>query len=99
VPQKKRDGLIRGELWIDSVTGVAVVPSGPLVKASSPVIRRIELVRDTKLVDCHASARSTRVAIETQRSGRGYLTITEFRPFAAGEGAVSKAQAGAPAGQ
>jgi len=45
-------------------------------------------------VDGHASARITRMAIETQRSGRGYLTITEFRPSAAGEGEISEAQAG-----
>ena len=99
VPKKKREGLIRGELWIDSATGVAVLQSGRLVKTASPAIRRIELVRDTKLVDGHATARITRVAIETRRSGRGYLTITEFRPFAADEGAVSEAQAGLVAGQ
>jgi len=71
------------------VAGVAVLQSGPLVKASSPIIRRIELVRDTKLVGGHASVRITRVAIERQLSGRGYLTITEFRPLAAAEGEVS----------
>ena len=48
VPKRKRDGLIRGELWIDSVTGVGVLQSGRLVKTSSAVIRQIELVRDTK---------------------------------------------------
>ena len=99
VPKRKRDGLIRGELWIDSVTGVAVLQSGRLVKTSSAGIRRVELVRATKLVDGHASARITRVAIETQRSGRGYLTITEFRPHAADEGEVSEAQAGLVADQ
>jgi len=99
VPRKKRDGLIRGELWIDSVTGVAVLQSGRLVKSDSPVIRRIELVRNTKLVDGHATVRITHVAIETRRSGRGYLTITEFRPVAAGEGKASDAQAGAVAAQ
>ena len=93
VPKKRRDGLIRGELWIDSATGVEVLQSGRLVKTSSPVLRRVELVRDTKLVDGHAIARITRVAIETQRSGRGYLTITEFRPFAPDEGEVSDSEA------
>jgi len=99
VPKKTSDGLVRGELWIDSVTGVAVLQSGRLVKTSSSVIRRIELVRDTKLVGGHASVRITRVAIERQLSGRGYLTITEFRPFAADEGELSEAQVGAVAGQ
>ena len=99
VPKKKRYGLIRGELWLDSVTGVVALQSGHLVKTSSPVIRRIELVRDTKLVGGQASVRFTRVAIERQLSGRGHLTITEFRPLAADEAEVSEAQAGAVAGQ
>jgi len=104
VPKKKHDGLIRGELWIDSITGVAVLQAGRLVKTSSPVIRRIELVRDTKLVQGHACARITRVAIETRRSGRGYLTMTEYSPApgdggdAAGAGAPG-VQAGAVVGQ
>jgi hypothetical protein len=91
-PKMKRDGLIRGELWIDSLTGVAVLQSGRLVKTSSPAIRKMELVRDTKLVGGRASHRITRVAIETLRSGRGYLTITEFRMFAADESEFSEAQ-------
>lgn len=86
VPKKKHDGLIRGELWIDSITGVAVLQAGRLVKTSSPVIRRIELVRDSKLVEGHACARITRVAIETRRPGRGYLTMVEFSPALADEG-------------
>jgi hypothetical protein len=38
----------------------------------------MEIVRDTKLEDGSPSSRITRVAVETRRSGRGYLTITEF---------------------
>ena len=78
VPKKKRQGQIRGEIWIDSATGVALVQAGYFVKTSSSGIRRMEIVRDTKLEDGLPSSRITRVAVETRRSGRGYLTITEF---------------------
>lgn len=84
-PKNKRQGLIKGQLWIDSVTGVAVMQAGYFVKASSPVIRRIEIVRDTQLLDGHPSVRITRLRLETRRAGRGYLTITEFPPAAAAE--------------
>jgi hypothetical protein len=82
VPKKRREGLIRGEIWIDSTTGVAVVQAGYFVKTFSTGIRRMEMVRDTKLRDGSPSSRITRVAVETHRGGRGYLTITEFPPEA-----------------
>ena len=34
-PRKRRAGLIRGELWIDSVTGAPVLVTGQFVKSSS----------------------------------------------------------------
>jgi hypothetical protein len=82
VPKKKQAGLMRGELWLDSETGLAVMQAGYFVKASTADIRRMEFVRDTKLQDGSPCSRITRVAIETRRSGRGYLTITEFSPAA-----------------
>ena len=83
VPKKKREGLMRGELWLDAETGLAVMQAGYFVRTSSIGIRRIEMVRDTKLRDGSPCSRITRVAIETRRAGRGYLTITEFPPAAA----------------
>ena len=77
MPKKKRDGLIRGQLWIDSVTGAAVLQAGRLVKTPSAFIGQIEVVRDTKLRDGYPCVRITHVAIETPRAGRGELTITE----------------------
>lgn len=77
-PKKKREGLIRGELWLDSETGIAILQAGHFVKTSSSGIRRIEMIRDTKLRDGSPYSRITRIAVETRHSGRGYLTITEF---------------------
>lgn len=80
VPKKKRAGLIRGEVWLDSETGLPILQAGHFVKADSAEVRRIEIVRDTKLERGSPYSRITRVAVETRRSGRGYLTITEFPP-------------------
>ena len=84
VPKKKRAGLIRGEVWLDSETGLAIVQAGYFVKTASAEVRRIEIVRDTKLQHGSPYSRITRVAVETRRSGRGYLTVTEFPPAAVG---------------
>jgi hypothetical protein len=91
VPKKKRAGLIRGELWIDSATGVALLQAGYFVRTSSAEIRRIEMVRDTKLQNGSPYSRITRIAVETRHAGRGYLTITELPP--------AKARAVASAGE
>jgi hypothetical protein len=81
-PKKKRAGLLRGQLWIDLATGIAVLERGHLVKTPSPFVRRIEVLRDTRLLDGYPSVRITHAVIETQRLGRGELTITEY-PLAA----------------
>jgi len=60
------------------------------VKRPSAFIRRIEVVRDTKLLDGYPCARITHVVIQTRRVGRGELTITELPLAAAGEEAPSE---------
>ena len=78
-PKKKRGWLITGQLWIDAASGAVVLQAGRLVMPRSAGIRRMELVSDTKLRDGNPCARITHVAIDTQRLGRGALTITEYR--------------------
>jgi hypothetical protein len=82
-PRKKRDGLIEGELWIDSLTGVGVLQKGSFVKTPATPGARIQVVRDTRLLNGLPCVRITHVAIET-RAGHGELTITEY-PLTAGE--------------
>jgi len=79
-PKKKRPGLIQGQIWIDSATGIAVHQTGRFVKRPSVFIRRIEVARDTKLRDGLPSTRVTHVAVSTRLVGRAELTITE-RPL------------------
>jgi len=79
-PKQKRTGLIQGQIWIDSATGIAVHQTGRFVKPPSVFIRRIEVTRDTALRDGLPYTRVTRVSINTRLVGRAELTITE-RPF------------------
>jgi len=76
-PKKKRDGLIRGQIWIDSATGIAVHQAGRFVKRPSVFIRRIEVARDTNLRDGLPYTRVTHVAIDIRLVGRAELTVTE----------------------
>ncbi|MCU1261646.1 MAG: hypothetical protein JWO80_4531, partial [Bryobacterales bacterium] len=43
-PKRNRAGLIRGELWIEPLTGAPVLVTGYLVKTPSPSIRGINVV-------------------------------------------------------
>jgi hypothetical protein len=80
-PRKKREGLIRGEIWIDSVTGFALHQAGGFVKRPSVFIRQIDVIRDINLVDGVPSSRVTRLTLRTSFVGLVELTITE-RPVA-----------------
>lgn len=84
VPKKKRAGLIRGQIWIDSDIGIAVHQAGRFVKRPSAFIRKIEVTRDTNLRDGLPYTRVTHVAVKTLLVGSAQLTITE-RPLQAGE--------------
>jgi hypothetical protein len=78
-PKKRREGLFRGQIWIDAVTGIGVRQTGRIAKRPL-IVRRIEFDRDTRLQDGLPYIRVTHIAIET-RVGRAELTIAE-RPLA-----------------
>jgi hypothetical protein len=81
IPRKKRVGLIRGELWIDPVTGAVLRESGRMVRSPSFFIRRIDVIRDISFGGGQPLARITHLSIDTRLVGRAELTITE-RPLA-----------------
>lgn len=76
-PRKKRAGLLRGQLWIDSATGAAVRVTGYLVKRPSFFLRRVEITRDTILRGGTIFARVTHMDIDARLIGRAELTVTE----------------------
>uniref|UniRef100_Q026M5 MucB/RseB N-terminal domain-containing protein n=1 Tax=Solibacter usitatus (strain Ellin6076) TaxID=234267 RepID=Q026M5_SOLUE len=81
-PHKKREGLIKGELWIDGETGSVVRLFGSMVKSPSIFIKHVDLNRETDLRDGVARTRVTHLAIDTRLVGRAELTITE-QPYTA----------------
>jgi hypothetical protein len=80
-PRKKRDGLIKGELWLDGTTGADVRQSGYLVKRPAIFVKRIDITRETTLCDGIAATRVTQLSVDTRLVGRAELTILE-RPYA-----------------
>jgi hypothetical protein len=77
-PKKNRAGLIRGEIWIEPITGTPVLVTGYLVKTPSPYIRGINVVRAITFLDGYPRARTTHLMIETRPVGRTELTIVEL---------------------
>ena len=77
-PKKNRVGLIKGELWIEPLTGAPVLVTGHLVQTPSTSVRAINIVSEIALVDGHPFARTTHMTIETRPVGRAELTIIEF---------------------
>jgi len=80
-PRKKREGLIKGVLWLDGETGIAVRQSGYLVKSPSIFIKRVSVTRENYVHDGMVEARITHLAVDTRLVGRAELVIEE-RPAA-----------------
>lgn len=76
-PRHKRMGLIKGELWIDGATGLAVHEVGYLVKSPSIFIRRLKMTRDVSLRDGVPHLRTTHLDINVRVAGHAELTIVE----------------------
>ena len=76
-PRKKLPGLIKGELWIDGTTGLAVHEAGYLVKRPSIFIRRLKITRDVTHRDGVPYLRTTHIEIDLRIVGRAELTIIE----------------------
>jgi hypothetical protein len=76
--KQNRAGLIRGEIWIEPLTGAPVLVAGHLVKTTSSSIRRINVASEIMLVDGHPFARTTHTTVETRPVGHAELTIIEL---------------------
>jgi hypothetical protein len=79
-PRHKREGLVKGELWIDGETGAVVRLAGYFAKSPSIFVKRIAMTRETTLRDGLAVERITHLSVDTRLVGRAELTIHE-RPF------------------
>lgn len=74
-PRKKRQGLYRGDLWIDTETYLRVQESGRLVKNPSMMLRKVQFVRKYEIRDGVSVPRQLQTIAETWLVGKAELTV------------------------
>jgi hypothetical protein len=85
-PRKKRQGLFKGEVWIDAATYLRVQESGTLVK--TPLfVKRIAFVRKYEIRDGISVPLQVQSIVDTRLVGKAELTI-DYRNFSIDRGAA-----------
>ena len=74
-PKRRRLGLFKGELWLDSQTGLPVHESVQFVKNPSVFVKRIVFVRDYQIRDGIAIPTQITSTVDTRLVGRAELSI------------------------
>lgn len=74
-PRQKRQGLFKGEVWIDAYTYLHVQESGYLVKNPSIFLKRVAFVRKYEIRDGISVPRQVQSVVDTRLVGRAELTI------------------------
>lgn len=75
-PKKRRPGLLSGQVWVDSDNGHEVMLAGYV--AEMPAAGgRVDIVRDTQVIDGSVVGRVTHLAFALPRLGRAEVVITE----------------------
>jgi len=74
-PKKKRQGLYRGQLWVDAQTSLRVQESGYLVKNPSFVLRKVQFVRKYEIRDGLSVPRQMQTVADTWLVGKTELTV------------------------
>jgi len=92
-PRKKRQGLFKGDLWIDAKTFLRVQESGYLVKNPSVFLKKIAFVRKYEIHDGISVPRQVQSVVDTRLVGKAELTI-DFSHFAldASKGAAGESE-------
>jgi hypothetical protein len=79
-PRKKRQGLFKGDIWIDAATFLRVQESGYLVKTPSIFLKKIAFVRRYKIHDGISVPLQVQSTVNTRLVGKAELTI-DFSHF------------------
>ena len=79
-PRHKRQGLYKGDLWIDTQTYLRVKESGYLVKTPSIFLKRVAFVRKYVIHDGISVLRQMQSVVDTRLVGKAELTI-DFSNF------------------
>ena len=89
-PRKKRTGLFKGEVSVDSRTYLPLRTSGRFVKIPSVLVRRIEFVREYEIHDGIAITHRIQSTVQTRLFGKAELTV-EFSHLSPPESSVGNA--------
>ena len=74
-PKKKRVGLFKGEVWMDTETGLSVHEAGTFVKSPSVFLKNIRFVRDYEIRDGFALPKTTTIYTKTRFWGMAELDV------------------------
>jgi len=80
-PRQKREGLFKGEVWIDARTYLKVQESGYLVKNPSIFIKKVAFIRKYQIQDGISIPQHVLSVVDTRVVGKAELTI-DFKNFA-----------------
>jgi hypothetical protein len=79
-PRKKRQGLFKGEVWIDAETALTVYETGRFVKSPSVFLKKVQFSREYAILDGVAVPKTMQTSIETRFWGLAQLDI-QFSDF------------------
>jgi len=79
-PRQKREGLFKGEVWIDAHTYLKVQESGYLVKNPSIFLKKVAFVRKYEIRDGISVPRQVQSVADVRFVGKAELTI-DFSNF------------------
>jgi len=79
-PRQKRQGLFKGDLWIDAGTYLRVEESGYLVKNPSIFLKKVAFVRKYEIRDGISVPLQVQSEVDTRLAGKAELTI-DFSNF------------------
>lgn len=74
-PKKKRVGLFKGEIWIDTATYLRVQEAGYLVKNPSIFLKKVAFVRRYEIRDGISVPLQVQSVVDTRLVGKAELTI------------------------
>jgi hypothetical protein len=84
-PKRKRQGLFKGEVWIDAATYLPIQESGYLIKSPSILVKRVAFVRKFEIRDGVSVPRQVQSTVDTRLFGKAELTV-DFSNFSLDEG-------------
>lgn len=74
-PRKKRIGLFKGEVWIDTETGLTVHQEGQWVKSPSVFVKNVKFVQDFEIRDGYQVPKSATFTTQTRFWGVAEMNV------------------------